>query len=305
MLLRTNKNRLKARIFPWRLAVWPCCLSLIIALHASPTWATTVLKLTQSDHPLDAYAINALKVALKQLDEPFELEAYPEQLTADRALDRLRSGAIDVFWQATSKEKEQEYHPIRFPIMKGLLGLRVCIIHRDNQARFNNIVKLADLATVSLGQGRNWTDTSILTANGLEVVKVTKYRSLFHMVDGGRFDGFPRGILEAWVEVMDNKDLDLAVEKSLLLAYKMPFYLYVTKTNALLGDKIKEGLDRALENGDFDRFFYAEEMVKTGLSLSNFRNRNVIYLDNPTLPAETPLDNEAYWFDVENDVLPL
>ena len=70
---------------------------------------------------------------------------------------------------------------------------RLFFIRQGDQARFDNIKTLEDLKQIRFGQGRSWQDASILENAGLNVVKATKKPSLYHMLDGGRFDAFPPG----------------------------------------------------------------------------------------------------------------
>src|SRR5690606_33251228 len=125
----------------------------------------------------------------------------------------------------------------------------IFIIHEDNQAKFDHINSLEDLADISFGQGTTWADTSILEHNGLEVIRVNKYPSLFHMVDGGRFDALPRGVQEPWSEIASRPELDLAVEKRLMLVYRMPFYLFVSQDNPQLAADLELGFRRAIADG--------------------------------------------------------
>src|SRR5690606_4031780 len=135
---------------------------------------------------------------------------------------------------ATNQEMEDKLLPVRIPLYKGLLGHRIFIIHPNNQAKFDRVQTFEDLRTITFGQGNTWADTQILESNELTVVKVNKYPSLFYMVDGGRFDAFPRGVQEPWGEIAQRPELELTVEKRLMLVYRMPFYLFVGKDDRQL-----------------------------------------------------------------------
>lgn len=50
------------------------------------------------------------------------------------------------------------------------------------------------------------------------------------MLDGGRFAAYPRGVHEPWSEIAGRPELELAVEKKLMLAYKMPMYFLSLST---------------------------------------------------------------------------
>jgi hypothetical protein len=120
-------------------------------------------------------------------------------------------------------------------------------------------------------------------------------------VEGGRFDGFPRGVHEPFGELAIRPEMELAVEKNLMIAYKMPFYLFVSPNNPQLAKDIETGLNRAIEDGSFDRVFRNAPSVQDVLAKANMKQRKVFYIDNPLLSKETPLRPEL-WFDPVKDL---
>ncbi|WP_231591704.1 transporter substrate-binding domain-containing protein [Cellvibrio sp. pealriver] len=247
----------------------------------------------------DRYAFAMATLALSYVDKNIQLQAdSSEEKTLPRVMSEIDSGQLDIFWTATDKDKEQDFLPVRIPLYKGMFGYRIFIIHKNNQYKFNAINNLSDLKSISLGQGRTWADTSILEANGLHVVKVSKFPSLLYMVDGQRFDAFPRGIHEPWGEIASHSQLQLAVEQRLMLSYKMPFYLFVHKNNRTLAQQLETGLNQAIADGSFDKLFYAEPGVQKVLQFANLKNRTLIELQNPYLTPETPVNRPELWLDI-------
>ena len=126
---------------------------------------------------------------------------------------------------------------------------------------------------------------------------------LFYMVDGGRFEAFPRGVHEIWSEVNRRREengLNLAVEKRLALVYRMPMYFFVSRGNEKLAYHLEKGLMKALSNGTFDGYFFNNPDVKNLLEKSDFANRKIFELNNPNLPPETPLSNKLLWLDIQS-----
>jgi len=72
------------------------------------------------------------------------------------------------------------------------------------------------------------------------------------MVDGGRFDAFSRGVNEPWGELVQRPELDLTVEKRLVVEYKMPMYFFVNNNNVQLAAAIESGLMKMIDDGSFD-----------------------------------------------------
>lgn len=243
------------------------------------------------------YVIDLLNLAFTHVDTPYRIEKDLTPSTQSRLTEEVQAGNLDLMWVSTSQAYETDFLPIRIPLLKGLLGYRILLIRAGEQQKFDAIYTKDDLAKITFGQGRTWADAGILEANGLKVIKTTKSPGLFHMLDGGRFDAFPRGASEPFAEIKKYPELNLAVEKNLLLAYKMPFYIFVNKNNPGLAKDIELGLNRAIAAGEFDKVFLQNPTVKDVQELAALSQRRIIYLDNPTLPPQTPIDRAELWID--------
>ena len=203
-----------------------------------------------------------------------------------------------VIWNMTDKEREQQLRPIRIPLCKGLFGYRVLLIRKEEQVRFNQVKTLKDLAGLSAGQGTHWPDATIMQKNGMRVVTAETTESLFRMLKAKRFDYFPRGISEAWFELQQRNESQLVVEEKLLLHYPAAIYFFVNKKNEELAKRIETGLEKLIDSGQFDAFFYHHPRVSTGLE--HLKGRQIMSLDNPMLPAKTPVDNPRYWINTSS-----
>lgn len=246
---------------------------------------------------INAYAKGLLKLALSKVPETYEWEESTPNTTESRLVQMLEDGQLDIVWYASTEELETRLQPIRIPMYRGLLGYRVLMIKSGTQHEFNHIKTLEDLQEISLGQGRFWADTAVLEANGLNVVKVLKYEGLFYMLDGDRFDAFPRGVHEPWAEIENRPELALEVEKNLLIAYTNPFYFFVSRANPELAKNLEEGLRIAIEDGSFTEYFFSDPTVQDVVNKANLESRTIIRLENPSLPKATPLDEKHLWFD--------
>ena len=171
-----------------------------------------------------AYAIGLLKLAVSKCGKPYSINVTSAGLTAMRLKESVKDGSIDVSWTASNQELEDTLIPVRIPLEKGLMGHRILMVHKDNIDLMANVQSLDDLKKFSFGQGRGWTDVDILEANGIKVIRAPKYESLFLMLDGKRFQAFPRGVNEPFAEIEVRKNLDLAVDENVMLVYRMPYY---------------------------------------------------------------------------------
>ncbi|MFC3117192.1 substrate-binding periplasmic protein [Cellvibrio fontiphilus] len=251
---------------------------------------------------IDNYSVRMLKLSLARASTKYEIveDSASGQRTQGRYIEDLRAGRIDVMWAASDASIEAQVPPVRIPLLKGLLGHRIFLIHKNSQHKFDAINTLDDLKKIKFGQGATWADTNILESNGLTVVKTQKYENLFHMLDGGRFDAFPRGVQEPWGEVNKIPGLELAIEKRLMLVYKMPFYIFVAPDNPSLARDIESGFNAMIADGTFDHEFLNDPSIKKVIELADLKNRKVFYLDNPALPKETPVNRPELWLDINN-----
>lgn len=269
---------------------------LSIPLQAAAEQKTVVTNM-KSNVQTD-YMNGLLKLALSYSDKDYTYSSTPEVYSRPRVMESVKSGSISVMWGGTSEEMEQDFIPVRIDAYRGLMNHRLFFIRQGDQARFDKIDTLDDLKKVKFGQGRSWQDASILESAGLDVVKATKKPSLYYMLDGGRFDAFPRGANEVWTELSAFPNLELTVEKRLVLIYPLPTYFFVTPKDPELAKDIENGLESAIQDGAFDKYFYGSPEVQEALQKADLPNRHAIRINNPYLPKATPLDRKELWLDL-------
>jgi ABC-type amino acid transport substrate-binding protein len=193
----------------------------------------------------------------------------------------------------TSATREEEMLPIRIPIDKGLIGWRLLLINKAQASKFTNVTSLDDLKKLIAGQGNDWPDVQIMRANGLNVYGTTNYLSLFSMLERQRLDYFPRSVGEIWTEI-DHHQQRLMVEPSIVLRYPSAIYFFVRKGNTQLAADITSGLEKMIADGSFDKLFHDHfgEMI----AKANLKERRILDLTNPLLPARLPLERKNLWF---------
>ncbi len=271
-------------------------LLLILAMSVNADQKTLLYNLGGED-ALGTYSFELVKKALAYSENDWAYDKIDGDISQRRTVEMVRGGKLSIMWAATDQKMEESLLPVRIPILKGLLGYRILIINSANQSRFSSVQTWDDLKQISMGQGATWADTMILRHNGIKVVAANRYENLFHMVDGGRFDAFPRGVQEPWTEISLRPDLDLSVERNLMLIYKMPFYLFVSPDNVELAGELESGLRMMIADGSFHQYFMNDPSVRDALDKSNLKNRLSFHLENPNLPAGTPVDEAELWLD--------
>lgn len=242
--------------------------------------------------------IEALNKANLDYIHPYESD---KDISNARILNDVKIGQLDVMWSMTSQSLEQDYQAVYIPLFRGLLGMRLAIVTQKNKELFKHVSSIADLKRFRAGQGKTWPDTTILKENGLNVVTTLKYPNLFPMLEGGRFDYFPRGVNEPWDEIANYHDLNLTVDPYILLKYTAPLYFFVAKENTQLAQKLTQSLNKMIKDGSFNRMFFDDSQVQMVLQKANLKQRLIIPLSNPNLSSITPLSRTELWFDPLNE----
>lgn len=272
----------------------------LLSMFLSVTLSAQTLTHMKINDEKEQILLDILKLSISKVDKTITFKAMTEGMTSIRLVKELNAGQLDVYWAGVTPEYEETLLPIHIPVLKGMLGHRIFIIEQGKQPLFNNINNLQDLKKLKAGQGRTWGDTQALLGAGIPTITTMHYHNLFHMLEGDRFDYFPRAIHEPWSEVTSRPELNLEIEKRILLIYPFAMYFYVSKDNPELHDLIYKGMEIAIADGSYDKLFYSSTLVKDALKKSNLKDRVVIRIDNPVMGPKTPFDRKEFWLDIEN-----
>jgi hypothetical protein len=244
----------------------------------------------------DRYRLLLLREALARARRGYALAPAAHKMPQGRVIQELhrRGGAVDVMWTMTTTEREQMMIPVRIPLYEGLIGMRLLLVRRADLPLFAQVRTLADLRRLVAIQGHDWPDTDILRFNGLPVTTGSNYINLFSMLHSHRGDYFPRGVTEIWNEARSSAPLGAVVEPNLMLRYPAAMYFFVSPHQPELADDLRRGLEAMVADGSFGRLFHAYH--DGYLHLAKLSGRRVIELDNPLLPAGTPLAHKELWW---------
>lgn len=231
-----------------------------------------------------------LELAFKKTEDlypPVRLQRSAPMEYPDAIFSIASRGAIDVISAASSRTNDTELYPIAFPVLKGLLGHRVCLIRKGEQARFDGLMTGYDFTEMKINicQGEYWPDTEVLQRNGLPVVTSKAYLPIFDMLQEGECDCFLRGAQEIIPEYQSRK-AQVDIEQSFLVQYPQPGFFYVNRDNKLLAMRIELGLLRALDDGSYEELF--NKLMSPQLDQLNLKSRTSIRLNIPDM-SETNL----------------
>ncbi len=249
--------------------------------------------------PIYEYRWKLLELALAHASggaETVRLAPFTEDITQNRGMRLLQSGAIDVVALGTNAEREARMLPIKIDILRGIVGYRLLVIRAADQARIASMNEQTLRKQLTFGLNSQWADLPVMRANGLAVETSSSYENLFGMLVAGRFDAFPRGLNEAnrELEVRRQSYPQLAVEQSKALFFPYPVYFWVRRKNAALARRIEQGLKASLADGSFRKLFEGYHAAEIDMLAKS--RRQVIRLDNPVLPPGTPEVDTRWWW---------
>jgi hypothetical protein len=243
------------------------------------------------------YALQLLQLAIDESGVPYRLASSRQATRQNRAFREVAKGQnLRIAWAMTSIEREADpqLRPIRIPLSKGLIGWRLPLVQQTRAQAIGQIQGLVPLRQLTAAQGLDWPDLPILKANGLPVIGVSSYPQMFTMVAKGRFDYFPRSVIEVDGELQTHQSLGLAVAPGWVLHYQAADYFFVNRLDTKLAADLTRGLEKALSNGRFDKLF--QKHYGPAIERYQLGQRRVIALKNPLLPKNTPLDRPELWF---------
>lgn len=240
------------------------------------------------------YPLAVLQLALEHSDVRYVLQPSSVPMQQARSLLMLERGQIDVAWSMVTAEVERRVRVIPIPIDRGLLGWRLLLVRQGEAARFTDVRDVSALSTFSAGLGHDWPDADVLRANGLPVAQSASYEGLFVMLTRGRFDYFPRSLVEVFGELDARSALGIEIEPSLLLRYRAALYLLVGRDQHALAERIERGLRESIADGRFSALFSAE--FGAVLTRANLSQRRIVDLHSGWPSDEVAATQPELWF---------
>lgn len=261
----------------------------------SAVWTITYPKSEVENDVRYEYPLALLELALQKTSVRYVLKTSIKPMPQAKALKRLEENLdVNVVWSMTDVQREQQLRPIRIPIMRGLIGWRVFLAHKKSPFLKAPITEMADLIAYSPVQGISWPDTKILQSNGFNVITARDYIDATEVMNNRLADFFPRSVIEVFHELGNKHSTQMSLREGVAFYYPSAVYFFTNKQNLTLARLIETGLQRAVEDGSYEKLFmehYGESLAKLDIKNSlNFR------LANPLLPPLTPIGKPEYWY---------
>lgn len=280
---------------------------LAFILSVLPTW----LMALDIRHPelrggsvLDQYSIDLIKHVVAKSGQDLNLIPFKAANAQSRKEIQLQSGEYDIDWFGATADIEKRVSPIRYPILKGLLGNRVFITNKSTYDELNRDMSKSDVQRFKLIQGTGWGDVPILQGGGFTNLTTTaNFENIFKMVDGGRVDLFPRSIIEPYGELANRcnlnshnhcRDKNLLVDDKLLVVYKLPMFFFISPKRTDLIELFNGYFENNYD--DFETFFKSHPLVQDSLKKLEGRTVYNIEKNNSLSPATNQLPDK-YWLN--------
>jgi uncharacterized protein YlzI (FlbEa/FlbD family) len=291
--LRTNVMKFKGLLFLIAFSVFQVQAQTKTTVYYMPP--------TEEIELIKNYNLALLRLGLeKTVSTHGEFELIVEQNTSFTQRDALRflkeKKELYVVPTMTDDIRERIFIPVRIPLYKGLFGIRMMITNKSDMQKLQLIGDETQLKSELLTQGSEWPDTQILKANGFKVLELNDKNEMLDAVVNKRAIAYPRSIAEIWEEVAANSTKPLSIFSSMYLYYPTAIYFFVQRTPAgkSLSERLEAGLNIAIADGSFDKVF--NKYMGGLIEKADLKNKKMVRLTNPILPAQTPISDKKYWF---------
>lgn len=195
----------------------------------------------------------------------------------------LSGSKVDIATFPPNSWREKNLIPIYIPLSRGMLGMRVCVVHKHYTSKLQNINSLSALkkSGVTFLSGSAWPDTEILRRQGLKVKTSGVYKDLFGMLTGGEFRCFSRSLDEIEFEMNNIDKFSLVVDSNILMLYSLPTMIFVSPDRPRLAQRVQVGLEKMISDGSFHKLFWKN--YKETFKKYSVANRKIIQIPNDML----------------------
>lgn len=214
---------------------------------------------------------------------PYQIESSIE-MEEGRAFTQLAKGLdVNLAIGGVTKQRERFARTIYFPLTRGLLGFRLCLINKSQPNVFEKTTTVKDIkkARLTFGLGAHWPDLDIIRGNDLLVVTNPSFTRLFGMLAKGRFHCFLRGIGELEYELTAYPTEQLTVDEHVAFVYPLANFIFISPTEARLTQRLEKGLTLARQNGTYTEHF--NKHYRQLLYEYKFYERKLFFLENSNL----------------------
>ena len=271
---------------------------------ATPRPGLTVVKILRPPEDIVrekrwAFLIKALDRTIERYG-PYVLQTVLPPMSTQREVREVIAGDVlnVIASDCGHPDLNASAIPVPIPIDRGLLGYRVALIRKEAQPRISAVNDLDGLRRLTIGQGQYWGDVPIYQFNNIPLITNSNYSLLFAMLSNGRFDLFPRGIVEIIPELHKFQLLypNLDIDNHLLIKYPYAEFFYVSRNSRFNGaTDLRTGSKSCSATASSTYSSMNGSRTRLATCISN--ERSIITLESPPLPAWVPTGRPQLWLD--------
>ena len=264
---------------------------------ASATGGGVIVRFAAQVEPSDQrddFAAELLALALSTSAWPYRVERV-SKVDQGEARAAALAGRVDVITLPSITTDYGRLTPVRAPIRRGLLGVRLLLATPE---RAEALAKVQDVATLKRefrkGYGAAWLDRRKLEGLGFRMTLADGYRGTFALLHDGRADYLSRGVSEVFAELRQPglAGRGMVIVPGIALYYPLDDYFVVRAGQGQLRDDIAHGLERVTADGRYASLF--DRHFGSALAEARMSQRIVLHVSGYAVPAGTPLEQ----FDV-------
>ncbi len=253
----------------------------------------------QESNASQSYFWQLLQALSEHYPKSGQVEFIPvrlDDLQVDRGEVLLQRGVVDLIWKGTDERMEQDFLPVRIPVVGGLLGYRIAILPKDLENDFVN-APVGLIQNMSACQVDHWQDSNILEYNGYQLIRVSQFNFIYRLLANGRCDYFPRALFEAdsQFQLARLEYGFLTLSKDLLFYYPFPSFMFVRKEDKHIQELVYQAFSKLIEQGGFYALLERHPLTRPMFPLQQWRGKRLIELSNPWLPKASLTIPEKYW----------
>lgn len=256
-------------------------LGVVFNTHAL---ADRSINLWSENFRLDAN-VEILKLALEKAASRYgEIQLQQtDKASYEQAFDRLAADTpdFDLVISALNIDREKKFLPVYFPLDRGLLGFRICIVSGQALDNFAKVRRNQDFGALSLKVtlDAEWPDAIIMQENQIPILPVSSHQGRLDLVQQSDNTCYSRSIVEIEAEIAQVPSL--RVENSFVMIYPEADILYFRKGAKDLAEAVKYGLEEAYQDGSFLAVF--EKHYSATKQRFSLYDRKLLIMSSPIL----------------------
>ncbi len=258
-------------------------LLLILLVFTSPFAAAFTVRYPTPPIENDVraeFAREMTELALSKGAEPwtFVFNGLPME-RARMEHELARGETVNVLMLPGRPTYDEKYLKVPVALDKGLLGLRVGLVMKDQKDIFEQIYTLEQLRALTVCSNKTWSVTKIFRDNNLPIIESTEFRHNFRQLMAKRCHYFSRGLseIEHELEEYSEEFPGMTIDPYVVVNSDLAFYLYVSSRHPELHEALSDGLEKAKKDGSFDLLF--DKYFGSTVQSLNLHGRTQIDLD--------------------------